>query len=87
MKEGVAGAQVKYCNHDGWFVADIHVVGNVNVIRANGPVNGDNIIRTNEATHVVTDFPKSGFWRPDLGVFVVPQSQVKALRNGKVRNV
>jgi hypothetical protein len=28
------------------------------------------------ATHHIWDFPNSGFWRPDLGVFVVPGDQV-----------
>jgi hypothetical protein len=78
------GAKVKYCGHDGWFIADIIVVGNANVVRANGKVTGDNIKRpADEATHCLTDYPSSGFWRPDLGVFVVPGKQVRAIRKKK----
>ncbi len=82
MSVSKMGANVKFCGHEGWFRADIFVVGNVNVIRANGPVTGNNIIRKNMdyITHTMTDFPKAGFWRPDLGVFVLPKAQVKEIR-------
>jgi hypothetical protein len=41
-----------------------------------------NVDRKNhaQATHHVVDFPSSGFWRPDLGVFVVPEDQVKEIK-------
>lgn len=74
-------AKVRYCGHDGWFLADIYLVEGANVVRATGPVSGDNITRpAKEATHHLVDFPQGGFWRPDLGVFVVPQSQVRKIR-------
>lgn len=75
-----------YCGHNGCFVADIGVVGNVNVIRASGKVSPANLQRgpaVGRATHQMVDFPSAGFWRPDLGVFVVPKAQVKELKDGK----
>jgi hypothetical protein len=77
-----SGALVLYCGHEACFVADIHVVGNTNVVRANGPVTMSNVDRVAypKATHHLMDWPTGGFWRPDLGVFVVPQSQVKELK-------
>jgi len=84
MMTGVMGAKVQYCGHDGWFLADIYVVGNANVVRANGKVTGGNINRPAEgATHALTDYPSAGFWRPDLGVFVVPGKQVRAIKPKK----
>lgn len=80
MKKGYAGAQVAYCGHAGSFIADIWVVGNANVVRANGPVTTANIDRKSKPTHHISDFPLPGFWRPDLGVFVVPEKQVTKLR-------
>lgn len=78
MAESYLGAIVQYCGHNGCFIADIFTVGNANVVRANGPVTMDNLIRpASNVTHHLMDFPSSGFWRPDLGVFVVPQEQVK----------
>lgn len=82
MSAAKMGARVKYCNHEGWFVADIFQIACVNVVKANGPVTGDNIIRTEmeTITHTMSDFPEAGFWRPDIGVFVVPVAQVKHIR-------
>ncbi len=74
------GAKVQFCGHDGWFIADIFEVAGANVVRATREVNGGNLNRPAKgATHHLEDFPKPGFWRPDLGVFVVPKSQVKEL--------
>lgn len=82
MKTGVPGALVQYCGHDGYFIADIWVVGNCNVVRANGKVDAGKLIRPADgATHHVSDYPMPGFWRPDLGVFVVPESQVTKISN------
>lgn len=76
------GAVVLYCGHEGTFIADIWVVGNTNVVRANGPVTGNNLNRAKpvKASHHLRDWPNCGFWRPDLGVFVVPKSQVVELK-------
>jgi hypothetical protein len=75
------GAKVMYCGHDGWFVADIFLVGNVNVVKANGPITASNLVRgrNEEATHHVMDFPSGGCWSPDRGFLIVPQAQVKTL--------
>lgn len=70
---------VQFCGHNGCFVADIFEVEGANVVRANGPVTAGNLDRKGTPTHHISDFPKAGFWRPDLGVFVVPKAQVKEL--------
>lgn len=80
MSESKMGATVRYCGHDGTFVADIFRIGNVNVVRANGKVTPGNIQRpASEATHHIVDFPEAGFWRPDLGIFVVLENQLTAV--------
>lgn len=82
MSAAKMGARVQYCGHEGWFVADIFQIHCVNVVRANGPVTPDNIVRTEmeTITHTLSDMPEAGFWRPDIGVFVVPVAQVKHIR-------
>lgn len=81
------GALVRFCGHEGVFVADIFEVGNACVVHASGPVSGDTIDRDpaalKAATHHLVDFPKAGFWKPRLGVFVVPKAQVKTLGGSK----
>lgn len=82
MAKAMIGAKVRYCGHRGYFIADIFRVGNSNVVRANGPVTMDNLIREDvftESTHWLHDYPVAGFWRPDLGVYVVPETQVETL--------
>lgn len=72
------GARVHYCGHNGYFIADLFEIEGATVVRANVPVTGDNLLRPAEGvTHHVSDHPDPGFWRPDLGVFVVPKAQVK----------
>jgi hypothetical protein len=72
------GATVQYCGHDATFIADIYVVEGVAVVRAATSHVDRNLQRpARGATHHIVDFPKAGFWRPDLGVFVVPLSQVR----------
>jgi len=78
------GAIVLYCGHAGWFTADIFLVEGVNIVKANGPVNGDNLVRTNldtVPTHHLSDFPKAGCWIPERGVFVVPENQVTTINS------
>ncbi|MDP2662037.1 MAG: hypothetical protein Q8R28_15035 [Dehalococcoidia bacterium] len=71
------GARVRYCGHDGWFMADIYVIEGASVVRANGPITPGKLNRPGEgATHHLMDYPTPGFWRPDLGMFVVPSRQV-----------
>ena len=79
MAKAAIGALVLYCGHAGAFIADIYVAGNTNVVRANGAVRPSELDRQGKPTHHLVDFPTAGFWRPDLGVFVVPKGQVKEL--------
>lgn len=73
-------ARVQYCGHNGWFIADVYEVGDAVVVRASGPITPDKINRPAEnCTHHVLDFPDPGFWRPDLGILVVPKSQCSKL--------
>lgn len=79
------GAVVRYCGHTAVFIADIYHIGGACVVRANGPVDR-NLIRSQvdyaAATHHVIDHPVTGFWRPDLGVLVVPAAQVLTVKKG-----
>lgn len=80
MSQPKSGAIIKYCGHDASFVADIYLIEGANVIRPNRPITEETLERPAKgATHHLVDFPSSGFWRPDLGVFVVPENQVKLL--------
>ena len=77
------GALVRYCGHKGVFVADIIAIEGAAVVRPSGPVTPETLDRSStsyaKATHHVVDYPSGGFWRPDLGVFVVPANQVTVL--------
>ena len=85
MSNAKMGAKVLYCGHDGWFVADIFRVGNACVVKANGQVTGDNLVRgqPGEATHHLVDFPVAGCWAPQRGFFVVPASQVREIKGAR----
>lgn len=86
MRAPAMGARVQFCGHDATFIADIYRVEGANVVRAVGPVNDKTLNRPGvDATHHLVDFPSAGFWRPDLGVFVVPERQVTDLRLPKYR--
>jgi len=77
---------VAYCGHNGWFVADIHLINGVNVVKANGPVNGGNLERDmDEVTHHLSDMPRAGYWNPNIGVFVVPASQVTLITERPIK--
>lgn len=80
MSKSKMGALVAYCGHNGSFVADIFEIAGANVVRANGKVTPSNIRRPLDGseTHHLSD-SKPCFWRPDLGVFVVPKDQVTEL--------
>ena len=81
MSKAAIGARVQYCGHDGWFVADIFRIGDVNVVKANGKVSGDTINRPAVGvTHHLSDHPHPGCWCPERGIFVVPSRQVKELK-------
>lgn len=75
-RKSAIGACVRYCGHNATFVADITEVAGACVIRANGPIDKVLTRPADGETHHVSDFPVAGFWRPDLGVLVVPSSQV-----------
>lgn len=79
MAKAKIGALIQYCGHNAMFVADIYEIDGVNVVRANGPIEQHLIRPAKGATHHVKDFPKAGFWKPHLGIFVVPAAQVKEL--------
>ena len=81
MAQTKNGALVRYCGHDAMFYADIYKIGTANVVRPNGPLTENILIRpaTKKVTHHMVDFPAVGFWRPELGVFVVPEDQVREL--------
>jgi hypothetical protein len=85
MSAAKMGALVQYCNHRGVFIADVWRVGNVNIVRASRAVTMENLDREHaslaRATHRLIDFPQAGFWRPDLGIFVVPEKQVKEIKS------
>ena len=76
------GAMVHMRGHDLIFPADLFEVAGAIVVRANGPiVRGKNALPAHDprvrraATHVLHPGPEDGFWREDLGVFVVPKAQ------------
>lgn len=84
MSQARMGAIVKYCGHDGCFLADIHKVGNTNVINAAKPVTMDNLTRpARRCTHHISDFPTAGFWKPQKGIFVIPEKQCIEITEGE----
>ena len=79
MLQSKMGAQVMYCGHAGYFMADIFVVEGAAVVKASGPVTPDKLYRRQEfgpPTHLLVDFPSGGLWEPRRGIFVVPANQV-----------
>ena len=75
--ESKMGAVVQYCGHDATFAADIYVHDGVAVVHAAAaPIEKALTRPAANPTHHVSDFPKAIFWKPRLGVFVVPVSQV-----------
>jgi hypothetical protein len=85
LKKSCMGAIVRYCGHEGYFLADIYLVGNAATVVACGPVTPQNIARPGpevlrqDCTHHLLDFPKAGCWKPERGFFTVPASQVREL--------
>lgn len=72
----MTGVLVQYCGHKGSFVADVFEVAGAYVVRPNGPIDLGNLDRQSSPEYWVTDYPEAGFWRPDLGVLVVPKEQL-----------
>lgn len=91
MAKAAMGAVVMYCGHEAYFVADIFEIAGANVVRANGKIDIGKCIKERRnlehgfPTHHVSDFPQPGFWRPDLGIFVVPSEQVTVVRKTNYR--
>lgn len=75
MSKTKTGAIIWYCGHDASFVADTFEVAGAVVIRACGRVTMDSVVRpcSPEWDFHITDF-RPCFWRPDIGVFVVPSA-------------
>lgn len=84
MAKAKIGAVVRYCGHlNATFVADIWEIENVNVVVANGDLN-KHLARDEKqykaATHHMHGFPKAGYWKPSIGIFVLPKDQVEELK-------
>lgn len=74
------GRTVRYCGHDASFVADITAVGTAYVVRHAGPLTMQNVTRPAGRCDVHMVESASGqFWRPDLGVFVIPQDRLRKI--------
>ncbi len=77
------GVWVQYCGHNAMFKADLFRVRGAVCVRANGPIrdgSAGNLFRPAKGCkYHLEDFPDAGFWRQDLGVFVVPEEQVTKL--------
>jgi hypothetical protein len=72
--------RIRYCGHDAVFTADLLFIDTVVVIRHDGPLLLDTIQRpATDAAYHMSDFPNPGFWRPDIGVFVIPVNQLRSL--------
>lgn len=85
MAKSRVGARVQYCAHNAYFVADIHTLGEYNIVVGNVKPNGglDLIFPSDEVrhgftkpTHHLTDMPPGGYFNDRRGIFVVPKSQV-----------
>lgn len=79
------GAIVHMIPHDLVFQADLYEVAGAIVIRANGPIIRDGnawpsrkFCEHHQPTHELLDDHGTGFWREDLGVFVVPADRLTA---------
>ena len=74
------GATVHMIPHDLVFQADIYEVGGAIVVRANGMIvrgvnafpRSSTFCANHPPTHELHDDHGRGFWREDLGIFVVP---------------
>lgn len=64
---------------NGVFPADIHLIGNVNVIVAN-PNCGGIVYNRGRATHELVEFPGRPYMNKERGFFVVPEKQVREIK-------
>jgi hypothetical protein len=82
---------VHMVTHDLVFQADIFEVAGAVVVRANGPIVRDGnawsrsakFCEHHQPTHQLHDDHGTGFWRDDLGVFVVPADRFTAIKEAK----
>lgn len=83
-KSGV-GVTVQYCGHDATFLADIIEVGGACVVVAAEPIIDNKGLKrpARGATHLMVDFPVGGYWKPQKGIFVVPNEQIRLLEPGE----
>lgn len=87
------GATVHMVPHDIVFQADLYEVGGAMVVRANGPiVHGVNawprsakFCEHHQPTHELLDDHGTGFWREDMGVFVVTPDLLRSVPPKKVQ--
>lgn len=83
------GATVHMIPHDLVFQADLFAVAGAIVVRANGPLVRDQncwsrsrkFCDDHKPTHELHDDSGSGFWREDLGVFVVPADRLTEVQS------
>lgn len=81
------GALVHMVPHGILFAADLFEVAGAMVVRANGPLRRDSncwafIEGQSLPTHELHDDRGTGFWREDLGVFVVRKDLLKEIFDG-----
>jgi hypothetical protein len=82
------GAIVHMLPHDLVFAADLWRVAGAVIVRASGPVlhgsrvcwpRTSQVCRENPPTHELSDNLAEEFWKPEIGVFVVPEDKLKVL--------
>lgn len=77
------GAIVYFMNYDVVAPADIYQVGNARVVRIPMSLDEYRVMSLDlKPTHAIRSTGIMEFWRPDLGVFVVPEDLVWEVDNG-----
>jgi hypothetical protein len=75
-----AGVKVLYCGHNASFIADVWETSDCILVRANGKIDDYLERPANKPGYWLSDFPQCGFWRPDIGVFLVPKNQFTKIK-------
>jgi hypothetical protein len=77
-------AVIQYGGHNASFHADLIRVGNCVVVRASDSLDKRGVLTrpARDCTHYLSDYPGQVFWRPDLGVFVVPHKNLTLIKDG-----
>lgn len=74
------GVRIQYCGHDASFVADVYDFGDTVAIHKGSPLDLATVDRPAGACDfLLTDFPTGGMWKPSIGVFVVPSTQLRPI--------